>query len=142
MVVFYSSARFRDPLRRLKKTALSALSALKKDRFYLEIYLIGNTAIRSLNRRFRHKDKITNVLSFSADGCFPAPELAKGFVRLGEIYIAPDRVKDEKEDIDYLLIHGILHLLGYTHYQKRDTIEMEKTEKRILKALKPNNYDD
>ncbi len=106
----------------------------------VHIFLIKDEEMRRINRTFRGKDKPTNVLSFEEPKNFPClrrqahPEhrAEKGSVKLGEIYLAPDYIERKGENIGHLVIHGILHLLGYTHKGLRDRMEMEKKENEVL----------
>ena len=96
---------------------------------YLEVYLVSDEEIRRLNRRFRGKDKPTNVLSFSSAPDFLIPKARQSF--LGEIFLAPDYAFRQKESMARLLVHGLLHLFGYTHLNVRDKIKMEVFEERV-----------
>ncbi len=80
-------------------------------------------------------DKILpkNVLAYPWPINFPRPETSKKF--LGEIFINPQYIRAEGQNILFMLIHGFLHLLGYDHQKKNDTIAMEKEEQRLLKAF-------
>lgn len=95
---------------------------------------LGDDAfVRSLNVQFRGKDKATNVLSF------PAGE--PGF--LGDVALARETVareaaeqgKSQRDHARHLLVHGILHLLGYDHETDEQAIAMETLERRILARL-------
>lgn len=94
-----------------------------KNSCYLEVYLVGN--------KFMKK----NVLSFSAPKNFPRPDIKERI--LGEIYLNPLYIKKNKENLGRMLLHGLLHLLGYDHKKKSDRIKMEKKETSILKILNP-----
>jgi len=54
---------------------------------------------------------------------------------LGEIFLAPEYVRDHGEDIVFLAVHGLLHLLGYTHDGERDSIKMERKEREIIRRI-------
>ena len=96
----------------------------------LEIFLVPDSIMRDINREYRGKDKATNVLSFEAAAM---PCLSKAALPLGTIYLAPKYITDHNEDIRYLLLHGILHLLGYTHEQgARKAKAMEQKEKEVI----------
>lgn len=101
----------------------------------------GDRLIAGLNRRWRGKDRPTDVLAFPAEG------VAAGF--LGDIVIsipyatrqARRRGESRIREVDRLLLHGYLHLLGYDH--ETDRGEMEALEARLRKkfgiAEKPGN---
>ncbi len=97
--------------------------------------------MRSLNRRYRGKDKTTDVLSFSLrEGAFPAvqPDL------LGDIVISVPLAARQAaraghslgRELDVLLVHGLAHLLGYDH--EKGPVEerrMKRLERRLLERL-------
>ena len=121
--------RFKKFDGKIKKTALKTFKILKKKNVSAEIYLAGNQKMRFLNKKFRGKNKSTDVLSFTEPMNFPHPETKTRF--LGEIYL---NIQDSRFKIQdsRLLIHGLLHLFGYNHKKKNDRIKMEKIEKKIL----------
>lgn len=127
----------RRKYRPLEKRVLRALSGAlriftKKDS-ELEVYLVGNGEMKKINRISRRKNKVANVLAFETPASFPHPQSRKRF--LGEIYLAPDYILKKEEDISYLALHGLLHLLGYDHIKNRDRIKMEKKERALWRAL-------
>jgi probable rRNA maturation factor len=103
----------------------------------LSIVLADDTAIRRLNREYRGKDRATNVLSF------PAPATVAGIRMLGDIVIAFETVAAEAADegkglsdhVRHLVVHGVLHLLGFDHETDADAERMEALEIGILAAL-------
>lgn len=105
----------------------------KKGSFIVGLYLVDNMTMRGLNRKFRGKNNPTNVLSFVTPKEFVMPP--KKSKDLGEIYLAPDFIKSKGEDINFLLIHGFLHLLGFNHNKKDDTITMQHKEQKLLSKL-------
>jgi probable rRNA maturation factor len=139
VVVFSSVPRFRGFSKKVKVIAEKALKFLKKDRYSLDIYLVTDGVIRSLNYRFRKRNKATNVLSFENKLPFPEPKKKRTTLSLGEIFLAPDYIRKRREDVGLLVVHGILHLLGYTHNKKSDTIKMEKLERKTIKQLTSDN---
>jgi probable rRNA maturation factor len=94
------------------------------------IVLTSNEEIQRLNRDFRAKDRITDVLSF--------PWEEEDF--LGEIYIsipqvakqAPDFGATFEQELQRVSLHGVLHLLGYDHIAKDDKLKMETIEEKYL----------
>lgn len=99
-----------------------------------------NDAVHELNREWRGKDKPTNVLSFPAED-FPVPEGEAA--PLGDIALALETCLSEADEKDispeahlsHLILHGILHLLGYDHISDSDAAEMEDLERRLLARI-------
>lgn len=116
--------------KRIQRTALKILKILGKNNVSAEIYLIDSQKMRFLNKKFRGKNKTTNILSFKEPRNFIFPPST--FRKIGEIYI---KFPTTDYPINYLLIHGLLHLFGYTHYRKSDKIRMEKLENWIIREL-------
>lgn len=114
------------------KIANAAVSA-KYNNAEVSITLVGDSEIRKINKKYRKIDKPTNVLSF---------ELSDD-VLLGDIFISLDTVKKEAdaegisvaEHTAHMVVHGILHLLGYDHIEDKDAEKMENKETNILKKL-------
>ncbi len=120
-----------------------------------EISLLGcdDARIAALNGDFRGKAQPTNVLSWPAqdlaaedDGAepwFPAPAVAGMADGLGDIAISYDTCLREagasgrrlEHHVTHLLVHGVLHLLGYDHIRDGDAARMEETEVRILARM-------
>ncbi len=120
-------------LKHLNAIASKTLKLLKIQNTSLGIFLVTETEIRRLNRTFRDKDKSTNVLAFPYPANFPDAKSKKVF--LGEVYLSESYINKHGEDINFMLVHGILHLLGFNHIKKSDRIEMEKLEKSLLSKL-------
>lgn len=103
------------------------------------IAFIDDAAMTELNQKFRKKAKTTDVLTFPADDSYNEPT-ATGRP-LGDIVISVDQAKrqalDEKHslatEIRYLLLHGLLHALGYDH--ESDQGQMNTLELRLREAL-------
>jgi len=111
----------------VRMIARSVLREKKINEYELSIVFVENEIIRDLNKKYRNQDKATDVLSFEGD--------KKIF--LGEIFIAPNVIKQRSEhfqdDLKSVLIHAILHLLGYDHIKQSDRVIMREEEKRIEK---------
>ena len=96
----------------------------------VNVLVAGNREIRELNRRYRGQDKVTDVLSFPADG-----GAGKDFV--GDIAISAELAAQSArqfghapaEELKILLLHGVLHLAGYDH--ERDNGRMARMEERL-----------
>lgn len=74
-----------------------------------------------------------NVLAFPEPKHWPRPE--KKNMGLGEIYLNRDLTKGDINELTRLLVHGIVHLLGYDHKKKNDRIKMEKMEENVIRKL-------
>jgi probable rRNA maturation factor len=115
--------------------------------FDLGIWLSSDQTIRKYNREYRHKDKVTDILSFPAHPDAVAGKKIKvcceDEMDLGDLIIAPsyvlkaaEREKKSFEDhLTHLLIHGILHLCGYDHEKDVDYRRMRLKEVAVLKKL-------
>jgi len=123
-----------------------ATAALKAHKPIAEITLrISDSAeVQELNNRYRGKDKPTNVLSFP----YKLPEsLAIDIPFFGDIILCPVvLIKEAKEQgktleahCAHLVIHGVLHLLGYDHIQPDEAFVMESEEIKLLSIL---GYDN
>jgi rRNA maturation RNase YbeY len=100
-----------------------------------EIFLLRDKEMKDLKRKSTGKmsRKIPDILSFATPPGFPNPEEKKKV--LGEIYINQNAVSRDPQRAAFLVVHGLLHLLGYSHSRKDDILKMEKAEKKIIKKL-------
>jgi len=120
--------------------AVFALPYLQKAPSELSLVFTNDAAIRRLNAHWRHKDKATNVLSFPA---FPLAAGQPPMPLLGDIVISLETVQAEAaaqhkqldHHLSHLLIHGLLHLLGYDHETAAEAEQMEALERQILAGL-------
>lgn len=115
----------------------------------LTIRVVGAAESRKLNRTWRGKDKPTNVLSFPSA---PAPgrgqvQALNGLDELGDLAIcapvvareAREQGKSAQAHWAHMVVHGVLHLLGYDHEIDRDAATMEAREANILARLGYSN---
>ena len=111
---------------------------LKNRKVYLSIRIVDDKNIQEINKQSRGKDKSTDVLSF------PAPSIPSPFMNLGEIIISYEtllrqaiEIGHSKEDEFYrLLVHGVLHLLGFDHeISEKEEKKMQKKEDECLEYL-------
>jgi probable rRNA maturation factor len=122
----------------LRRWALTALKGLRRRRVALGLRIVGGAESAALNNRFRRKSYPTNVLSFP----FEAPPGTRSDI-LGDLVICAPVVRREarvqRKPVNahwaHMVVHGILHLRGYDHLNRRDATVMEKKEIRILKEL-------
>ena len=111
-----------------------------KKRVYFTLLLSNNKKIKILNKKFRNKNKHTDVLSF------PFHQKKKDLkkIYLGDIIISydymnkPNNLSDTefKQKTIKIFIHGFLHLLGYDHIRFKDYKKMFKEEQKIFKSVK------
>ena len=123
-------------LKRWAKTALAKKTVAAE----LTLRIVDVTEMTELNTRYRHKSGATNVLSFPFD--MPA-NIDFTIPVLGDIVICADIVNREANVQEkmrsahwaHMVIHGVLHLLGYDHEKEIDAIQMESEEIAILISL-------
>jgi len=110
----------------------------------IALLLADDATVRELNRDWREKDSATNVLSFATwwdDDCPAAPGGVP--VHLGDIAVARETVFAEAardgirpaDHFAHLVLHGVLHLLGYDHCEDDEAIAMERLETALLHGL-------
>lgn len=126
--------------RSLRRWAQAALAA-KSD---MTIRIVGLAESRKLNRTWRDKDKPTNVLSFPyADSLPSSPQPVARGLPLGDLVLCAPVIAREAREQDkplqahwaHMIVHGVLHLLGYDHVKSRDAKKMEAREVEILARL-------
>ena len=116
----------------------------KKNTLICSLLLSGTKEIKNLNKKFRNKDKSTDVLSFPF---YEKKQLSNKIkkdkeVYLGDIIINLGQVKNKnnkvkfKEELNKLWIHGLLHLLGYDHKSDTKYSQMQKLENKFSYLIK------
>ena len=124
---------------RIVDTVIDAVRpALAKDA-ELSIVFTDDIHVRALNRQFRNVDKATNVLSF------PSASVTSDRVGplLGDVVLAHETILGEAKSEDltieahlaHLIVHGLLHILGYDHAEEVEALAMERLETAILDDL-------
>ena len=122
-------------------------------RLAVEFTFVDGEEIRRLNREMRDTDKVTDVLSFpTMDGIKGEPIYAdehpfeideEDNLLIGSVAVCCDKAKEQAEEyghsyereLHYLLVHGIMHCLGYDHMTDEDKAEMREKEELILSKL-------
>ncbi len=143
MPVVVRSRLRRSPVRMsvLSRLAQHLLELVGEQQAELSLEIIGNTRMRRLNREYRERDKTTDVLAFPL-------RVSPGFRSslLGDVVIAYPTAERQASAFDHsvdeelisLLIHGVLHLLGYDHEQgDREARRMRRKEQALFESLKP-----
>jgi len=112
----------------------------KKNKIFCTLLLSGNKEIKNLNRKFRKKNKATDILSFpfQTKKEFKKKLKLKKEIYLGDIIINLNKIKSKnvkknfKLQFDNLWIHGLVHLFGYDHKSENDFKIMRRMEKKYL----------
>jgi probable rRNA maturation factor len=131
----------------LREVVAATLSTQKIDcPVELSLIITGDEEVHKLNRDYRGIDKTTDVISFAlsenvTDTEFVTPP--DRISRLGEVIISyPQAVRQTKEnkqtikaELAWLVVHGLLHLLGYDHQDDKSEAVMRKREDKILKEV-------
>ena len=114
-----------------------------KNRFFFTLLLSGDKEIKKLNKKFRNKNKITDVLSFPFQTKIELKKKLKNEkeVYLGDIIINLSKIKSKnipkkfKIEFDRLWIHGLVHLFGYDHKKNKDFLKMNQIEKKYFDII-------
>jgi probable rRNA maturation factor len=134
----WAAARVGDArLERAARAAFRLAAPLRQGSYHVALGLTGDAEMRILNRTWRGKDASTNVLSFPADDEIGEP----GF--LGDVVLAYETVLTEareqsipiEDHAAHLVVHGVLHLLGFDHADEAQAEEMETLERKVLASL-------
>lgn len=142
----------------LGRTAEAVLSAARAGAAELSLVLVSDRRMRALNRRYRNKDRPTDVLAFpmyekwgqatflrSRRNIFGGQKSSLSPFLLGDVVISMPIAKRQaavlghslRDEVARLLVHGVLHLLGYDHERSaRDASAMARKEKAVLRAIR------
>ena len=125
-------------LEEIKKLVNFALEYQKLNNAIFNIIIVDEEKIQYLNKNYRNKDSVTDVISFALedDSTFIKTDMRI----LGDIYICLKRAKAQSieyghsflRELSFLTIHGLLHLLGYDHMNEEDEKIMFKLQEMIL----------
>jgi probable rRNA maturation factor len=127
----------------IKEISEKILRYLKLTNVTLSVIITDNAVIQDINKQYRGKDRPTDVISFAYRE-EPFPEIEIEREELGDIYISLEKAEEQAGDygndlqgeIKRLLVHGILHLVGYDH-EKDDSeaLKMDALEEEILNSI-------
>jgi probable rRNA maturation factor len=134
IVRIYGDWSLFEPVEDAILAAGTAVSARLGARGTVAVALSSDDHVRDLNRAYRGHDKPTNVLSF------PASVAARAASELGDIVLAAqtmareaaEQAKPPRQHLQHLVVHGLLHLLGYDHETDAEALRMEELETAIL----------
>lgn len=116
----------------------------------VSVSFVDADEMQGLNRTWREIDAPTDVLSFECDSPFDEDIPADEAVELGDVILAPTVIAAQAPEFDatpaeecrLMLVHGLLHLLGYDHLDEEEAAAMEAREEEILRALAVQRGDD
>jgi len=123
----------------IKKVAEYVLGELEKSDLEITILIVSNQKITQLNRQYRNNDYSTDVLSFNID----YEDQDSGYKYLGDVVISGEKAIEQSIEIGHdierelaiLIIHGILHLIGYDHETYEDREIMFETQDQITQEF-------
>ena len=106
----------------------------------LNLSFVSSEEMQLLNKTYRNKDKPTNVLSFELPKNFP---VGNEKTLIGEIALCEEIIYEESKKykkifenrLKHMIIHGLLHLIGFDHIKKEEENKMESIEKKIMKSI-------
>lgn len=125
----------------------SPLTGLEETTIEIGIRLTDDAEVQRLNKRYRNMDTPTNVLSFSITDCAPGTSvtpLPQGLpLALGDVVLAFQTIRREAaaqhkalaDHLGHLVVHGVLHLVGYDHQDAAQATAMEQLEATVLAGL-------
>ncbi|MCF6414076.1 rRNA maturation RNase YbeY [Collinsella tanakaei] len=116
----------------------------------VSVSFVDDEEMRGLNRTWREIDAPTDVLSFECDSPFDEDIPADEAVELGDVILAPGVIAAQAaefgntsaEECRLMLVHGLLHLLGYDHLEDAEAADMEAREIEVLRELARRRGDD
>lgn len=123
---------------RIQKIIKRAMKLLELKQHEVHINLLKDADIQALNRQYRKKSYVPDVLSFEQK------EMISSYFFLGDILISPKKASAQakqqqhrvKDELSVLSIHGLLHLLGYDHQTQGQADEMFDLQKKIFSKTK------
>ena len=126
--------------KKLKKISKN-IKFFKNRNITFTILLTNSLNMKKLNKKFRKKNKSTDVLSFPSFSQKKLKVIKEKKIYLGDIAasyeIIKSRVRNDNflQEFDKVWVHGLLHLAGYDHIKNQDYYKMIKIEKRILNSI-------
>ena len=136
--------KIKDPKKyfnqKLKKIS-KIIKFFKEKNIIFTILLTNSLNMKKLNKKFRNRNKPTDVLSFPSFSSQNLKLIKEKNIYIGDIAISYEIINSRSKnffslsEFDKVWIHGFLHLLGYDHVKNKDYYKMNKIEKRILNSI-------
>jgi len=135
MVEFNNQTNFDINFSILDGLGVKILKKYDKKNFDVSVAFIDPPIIKKLNKKYRSQDKITDVLSFS--------NIGQDNKFLGEIIICPEKIKAQaislnktfEEELIFIFVHGLLHLLGYNDEEESELEEMKTIGNHLIRSF-------
>ena len=138
----YAPGDLKAGMRKAIKLALKYKNLKVTDPYEVSVIFTDEEGIREINNNYRHIDRATDVISFAfaeGEGAEYAPFL------LGDIFICTDVVASHagkygttfEEEMIFMVVHGILHLLGFDHHKAAERAKMREAEIVVMKQIFP-----
>ena len=121
-------------------TIFNTFKKFKKKKLEISILLTNSKEMKDLNKKFRKKNKDTDVLSFpNYQKSFFSKKIIPNYIFLGDLALSYNYIKKTKLNfikyIEKVFVHGCLHLVGYKHDNMKEYNIMSKLEKKILSQI-------
>ena len=121
-------------------TIFNTFKKFKKKKLEISILLTNSKEMKDLNKKFRKKNKDTDVLSFpNYQKSFFSKKIITNYIFLGDLALSYNYIKKTKLNfikyIEKVFVHGCLHLVGYKHDNMKEYNIMSKLEKKILSQI-------
>ena len=121
----------------------SVISSTIKKNTLVSVLLTDDYNMKKINNKWRKRDKPTNVLSFPVNMDFIENE----YCFIGDVALSYETIEKESDErmisfqshFIHLLLHGLLHLLGYSHESEKETKDMKKLEIELLSSINIQN---
>ena len=136
--------KIKDPKKyfdqKLKKIS-KIVKFFRKKNIIFTILLTNSLNMKKLNKKFRNRNKPTDVLSFPSFTLKSLKLIKEKNIYIGDIAVSYEIINSRSKfffslsEFDKVWIHGLLHLLGYDHVKNKDYYKMNKIEKRILNSI-------
>jgi len=133
MIEINNKTRSKINIKQVERLAENFLKHYKIEDKEVSIAFVGDKAIRELNKKYRKIDKATDVLSFEGDNVNYLGEIVIDYTQIKRQ--ARKYSKNIKEELNFILIHGLLHLLGYEDETEKGVKEMEKIGNKLIKKI-------
>ena len=127
---------FNQKLKKISKI----IRLFKNKNITFTILLTNSTSMKKLNKKFRKKNKATDILSFPTFSNKNLRFIKKKKIYIGDLAASYEIVNSRSKkkfntEFDKVWVHGLLHLMGYDHVKNEDYYKMNKIEKRILNLI-------